>query len=101
MANCQFLSRWSVFLFSVIRCKSTASPVASLHPVDSVGKHSEVGGVPKKGGISDNEQEVDIDTRAQLSSTPGRLMRECTHVRECVHTHVHAQRETIKPLMVS
>ena len=82
--------------------------------------------MPKKGGISDSEWEVDVHGRSLGQPLVGsclcvhmcvsvcthvhecvHALRECVHaLRECVHAlrecvHVHAQRETMKPLMVS
>jgi len=54
MVNYQFLSRWSAFLFPIIRWKSTASLAAKLHSADSLGTHSEIGGV-QKGGVLYNK----------------------------------------------
>lgn len=81
MADCQSLSRWRVFLFSVIRWKSTASPTASLHPVDSVGKHSEIGGVPKKGAYRIMSEKL-MWTHGHSLAQP--LAGSCVNVHMCV-----------------
>lgn len=50
-----------------------------------------VGGVPKKGGISDSEREVDVHGRSLGQPLAGSCVSVhmcvsvCTHVHECMH----------------